>query len=190
MRHSRSSPRRPRRCARWPATPRSTPPPRDAAALARQIERVLEDEATRERLAAAGPRARPRSSLGGRRGATAAALAEAAGGAGAERPRRAIGIDARKLKDFGIGSYIRNLLEAIAQASRVARATASASTRAAPTADALPDLPAHFEVVEEDSPGYSVAELTRFAWRLLRDRLDLFHATHYVLPPLRKPAPS
>jgi glycosyltransferase involved in cell wall biosynthesis len=26
--------------------------------------------------------------------------------------------------------------------------------------------------------------MTRFAWRLWRDRLDLFHATHYVLPPL------
>ena len=29
--------------------------------------------------------------------------------------RPAIGIDARKLKDFGIGSYIRNLLEAVAK---------------------------------------------------------------------------
>ena len=43
-----------------------------------------------------------------------------------------------------------------------------------------------FEIVTEDSPGYSLSELTRFAWRLWRDRLDLFHATHYVLPPLWK----
>ncbi|HEY4229389.1 MAG TPA: glycosyltransferase family 1 protein, partial [Thermoanaerobaculia bacterium] len=41
-----------------------------------------------------------------------------------------------------------------------------------------------FEIVAEDSPGYSLSELTRFAWRLMRDRLDLFHATHYVVPPL------
>jgi glycosyltransferase involved in cell wall biosynthesis len=51
---------------------------------------------------------------------------------------------------------------------------------------AVPELPAHFEVVAEDSPGYSIAELTRFAWRLMRDRLDLFHATHYVIPPLAR----
>jgi alpha-1,3-rhamnosyl/mannosyltransferase len=31
-----------------------------------------------------------------------------------------------------------------------------------------------------------VRELTGFAWRLWRDRLDLFHATHYVLPPLAR----
>ena len=47
-----------------------------------------------------------------------------------------------------------------------------------------PPLPANFEIVEEDSAGYSLSELTRFSWRLLRDRLDLFHATHYVIPPL------
>ena len=52
--------------------------------------------------------------------------------------------------------------------------------------DALPALPAHFEVAAEEAPGYSIAELTGFAWRIFRDRLDLFHATHYVLPPLPK----
>ncbi len=52
--------------------------------------------------------------------------------------------------------------------------------------DSLSPLPPHFEIVEENSPGYSVSELTRFAWRLFRDRLDLFHATHYVLPPLMR----
>jgi glycosyltransferase involved in cell wall biosynthesis len=52
----------------------------------------------------------------------------------------------------------------------------------------MPPLPGNFEVVEEDSPGYSLGELTRFAFRLYRDRLDLFHATHYVLPPLRSHA--
>src|SRR5262249_19925369 len=50
--------------------------------------------------------------------------------------------------------------------------------------EAAPALPEHFELVSENSPGYSFSELTRFAWRLTRDRLDLFHATHYVIPPL------
>lgn len=96
-----------------------------------------------------------------------------------------IGIDARKLKDYGIGSYIRNLLEAIGRLpeSRAYRFRVYAHRS---DVDALPELPGHFEVVHDDSPGYSVAELTRLPWRLLRDRLDLFHATHYVLPPLWK----
>ncbi|MEP6470606.1 MAG: glycosyltransferase family 1 protein [Acidobacteriota bacterium] len=95
-----------------------------------------------------------------------------------------IGIDARKLKDFGIGSYIRNLLEAISREPESERYRFRVYTRRSDR-EAMPDLPGNFEIVEEESPGYSLAELTRFAFRLYRDRLDLFHATHYVLPPLR-----
>ncbi|HEY6066472.1 MAG TPA: glycosyltransferase family 1 protein [Thermoanaerobaculia bacterium] len=98
-----------------------------------------------------------------------------------------IGIDARKLKDFGIGSYIRNLLEAMSRRPEAERFRFRVYARRSDR-DVMPELPANFEVVEEDSPGYSVAELTRFAFRLFRDRLDLFHATHYVLPPLRSRA--
>ncbi len=101
----------------------------------------------------------------------------------ADSPR--IGIDARKLKDYGIGSYIRNLLEAIGRLPGSAAYRFRVYTRRADE-EALPELPGHFEVVHDESPGYSVAELTRLPWKLLRDRLDLFHATHYVLPPLWK----
>jgi glycosyltransferase involved in cell wall biosynthesis len=99
----------------------------------------------------------------------------------ARTPR--IGIDARKLADFGIGSYIRNLIEAIARRPESQRYRFRVYAPAAESA-ALSPLPEQFEVVAEESPGYSVAELTGFAWRLWRDRLDLFHATHYVIPPL------
>ncbi|HKD19715.1 MAG TPA: glycosyltransferase family 1 protein [Thermoanaerobaculia bacterium] len=100
------------------------------------------------------------------------------------RPPR-IGIDARKLADFGIGSYIRNLIPAIARRPESERYRFRVY---APGAEStvLAQLPEHFEVVTEDSPGYSVSELTGFAWRLWRDRLDLFHATHYVIPPLAR----
>jgi len=98
------------------------------------------------------------------------------------RPPR-IGFDARKLTHFGIGSYVRNLLEAIGRSPESAayrfRVYVPSGDR-----DAVPPLPEHFEIVAEESPGYSLSELTRFAWRLMRDRLDLFHATHYVVPPL------
>lgn len=99
-------------------------------------------------------------------------------------PAPIIGVDARKLVDFGIGSYIRNLLEAVSLRPEAERYRFRVYARKADR-EAMPPLPANFEVVEEDSPGYSLAELTRFAFRLFRDRLDLFHATHYVLPPLR-----
>ena len=96
-----------------------------------------------------------------------------------------IGIDARKLKDYGIGSYVRNLLEAIGRHPDSEAYRFRIYSRASDGAD-LPDLPPRFEIVHDDSPGYSVAELTSLPWRLRRDRLDLFHATHYVLPPLWK----
>jgi glycosyltransferase involved in cell wall biosynthesis len=89
-----------------------------------------------------------------------------------------IGIDARKLRDFGIGTYVRNLVEALGRIDHeneyvlfVGRAT--------------PDrLPANFRLVVERSPLYSLRELMALSWRLLRMRLDLYHATHYVLPSL------
>jgi len=94
-----------------------------------------------------------------------------------------IGIDARKIRDFGIGTYIRQLLEAMARRPESADYRFRVYLRQGDR-ELLSGLPERFETVSEDSPGYSVAELTRFAWRLWRDRLDLFHATHYVLPPL------
>jgi alpha-1,3-rhamnosyl/mannosyltransferase len=100
------------------------------------------------------------------------------------RPPR-VGIDARKLTDFGIGSYVRNLVESIARRPE-ARAYEFRVYVRGEDRDVLPALPENFTLVEEDSPGYSISELTRFAWRLLRDRLDLFHATHYVIPPLAR----
>jgi glycosyltransferase involved in cell wall biosynthesis len=96
-----------------------------------------------------------------------------------------IGIDARKLKDYGIGSYIRELLDAIGRRPESERYRFLVYVGAADR-EALAPLPAHFAIVDEDAPGYSIAELTGFAWRIFRDRLDLFHATHYVLPPLPK----
>jgi glycosyltransferase involved in cell wall biosynthesis len=102
-----------------------------------------------------------------------------------KRARPRIGIDARKLTDYGIGSYVRNLVEAMARRPEAAAYDFRLYVRAADFG-AVPALPDNFSVVQEDSPGYSIAELTAFAWRLMRQRLDLFHATHYVIPPLAR----
>jgi alpha-1,3-rhamnosyl/mannosyltransferase len=102
------------------------------------------------------------------------------------RGRKArIGIDARKLTDFGIGSYVKNLVEAISRRPEASDYEFRLYVRSDDLA-ALPPLTHNFAVVPEEAPGYSVAELTSFSWRLLRERLDLFHATHYVIPPLAR----
>ena len=87
-----------------------------------------------------------------------------------------IGIDARKLGDFGIGTYVRNLIAGLAEIDQENRYVLFVG-REAP--EGLPD---NFRVVAERSPVYSVRELVALSWRLHRMKLDLYHATHYVLP--------
>ncbi len=87
-----------------------------------------------------------------------------------------IGIDARKLGDFGIGTYIRNLIAGLAEIDRENRYVVFVG-REAPL-----DLPENFRTVVERSPVYSIRELVALSWRLHRLDLDLYHATHYVLP--------
>jgi glycosyltransferase involved in cell wall biosynthesis len=90
-----------------------------------------------------------------------------------------IGIDARKIQDFGIGTYVRNLvrsLAAIDTENHYVLLTKPADK------DSLRDLPANFQVATETSPVYSVRELVSLSWQLYRRKLDLYHSTHYVLP--------
>ncbi len=90
-----------------------------------------------------------------------------------------IGIDARKLTDFGIGTYIQNLLPALARIDSTNRYLIFARPE---HAERIAELPDNFRFVSEKAPGYSVRELVALPWQILRHRLDLFHATHYVLP--------
>ncbi len=90
-----------------------------------------------------------------------------------------IGIDARKLNDFGIGTYIRHLIESLARLDGDDRYVLLLQPQ-----DHLqfPDLPDNFHLVTERARPYSVRELVDLSWRLFRLKLDLYHATHYVLP--------
>lgn len=90
-----------------------------------------------------------------------------------------IGIDARKIRDFGIGSYIRNLLDGLAGIDQENRYLLLVQPD---SGDRLKYLPPNFETVVERSPLYSFREFTALSWRLFRLKLDLYHATHYVLP--------
>lgn len=90
-----------------------------------------------------------------------------------------IGIDARKLGDFGIGTYIRNLVHGLGQIDPENRYVLFVGTS---SRDLTVDLPENFNLVFESAPVYSVRELLALSWKLFRLRLDLYHATHYVLP--------
>ncbi len=90
-----------------------------------------------------------------------------------------IGIDARKAEDFGIGTYIRNLVGALAERDHENRYLLFVGARGGKV---FADLPENFRRIVERAPVYSIRELAALSWRLLRLRLDLYHATHYVLP--------
>jgi glycosyltransferase involved in cell wall biosynthesis len=104
-----------------------------------------------------------------------------------------IGIDARKLQDFGIGTYIRNLVRALGVLSTLKEAAADDFQARyvllvrADDREQLADLPGNFELAVESAPVYSARELVTLSWQLWRQRLDLYHATHYVLPAATPP---
>lgn len=90
-----------------------------------------------------------------------------------------IAIDARKVQDFGIGTYIRHLIHwlgEIDQENRYLLLTRSIGR------DLLSELPENFHPITERSKVYSIRELVALSWKLFRLDLDLYHATHYVLP--------
>jgi glycosyltransferase involved in cell wall biosynthesis len=92
-----------------------------------------------------------------------------------------IGIDARKLHDFGIGTYIRNLLRQLAQLDH---ATEFVLLCRGEDVAALRALGPNFRPVAEGAGNYSVGEQLRIPLALKRHGVSLFHAPHYVLPPL------
>ena len=92
-----------------------------------------------------------------------------------------IGIDARKLHDFGIGTYIRNLLHELAKIDRNTEYVLL--TRPADMAVAA-SLGENFRAVADRSGHYSLGEQISIPLAARRERLDLLHAPHYVLPVL------
>jgi glycosyltransferase involved in cell wall biosynthesis len=92
-----------------------------------------------------------------------------------------IGIDARKLHDFGIGTFIRNLLR---QLARLDSQTEFVILCRPEDRDALAVIGENFRPVAETSGNYSISEQLKIPWALKREGVTLFHAPHYVLPPL------
>ncbi|GMU65156.1 MAG: glycosyl transferase [Acidobacteriota bacterium] len=99
---------------------------------------------------------------------------------------KTIAIDARKIGDFGIGTYVRGLIGALARLDAAHRYLLLAGPEGPET---LRNLPGNFRWVDERSPGYSLRELVTLPRALRRAGADLFHAPHYVLP-LGLPCPA
>ena len=96
-----------------------------------------------------------------------------------------VGIDARKIADFGIGTYIRGLLRGLAELEAGDELeTGDQYVAFAPAGTVLPPGVEHVAV---DAPHYSVRELFAVGRAADRARLDVFHAPHYVVPFTRVP---
>ena len=88
-----------------------------------------------------------------------------------------IGIDCRKIADFGIGTYIRGLLHGLVEIG-------GDEYVAFGPRDIASMLPAGVELAVIDAPKYSVRELFTVGRNA---RIDLFHAPHYVVPFVKVP---
>ena len=94
-----------------------------------------------------------------------------------------IAIDARKFRDFGIGTYIRQ----IALQLHASPGDLDYVLLCRPAdADELAALLPRFDRVTTAALPYSIGEQFRIPWRLLRTGADLLHEPHYVLPPLTR----
>jgi glycosyltransferase involved in cell wall biosynthesis len=91
-----------------------------------------------------------------------------------------IAIDARKLHDFGIGTYIRNVLRGLARLDQQTEYIVLCRPEDVEVAN---ELGPNFRAVAESARPYSIGEQFRIPLSLVRERAHLLHEPHYVLPP-------
>jgi glycosyltransferase involved in cell wall biosynthesis len=92
-----------------------------------------------------------------------------------------IAIDVRKLHDFGIGTYIRNLLQGLAKIDQHTDYVLLCARRDTSFAATLGE---NFRSEVQEAGHYSVREQITVPIAVKRAHVDLFHAPHYVLPAL------
>ena len=90
-----------------------------------------------------------------------------------------IAIDVRKLHDFGIGTYVRNLVRWLARLDQESEYVLICRPE---DCEHVEQLGPNFRPLPDRSPNYSVFEQLTVPVDLVRARADLFHAPHYVLP--------
>jgi glycosyltransferase involved in cell wall biosynthesis len=90
-----------------------------------------------------------------------------------------IGIDARKLSDYGIGTHISNLLINLSKLDKEREYFIFCNQE---DAHLVNDLAENFHVTIDNSTKYSLQEHISLSWKIKKLKLNLFHEPHYVLP--------
>jgi glycosyltransferase involved in cell wall biosynthesis len=90
-----------------------------------------------------------------------------------------IAIDARKWRDYGIGTYVRNVVRHLAQLDRETTYLLFCNPADEST---LRDLAENFVPVVDSSAGYSLREHVSLPLKLRRLGAELLHSPHYVRP--------
>ena len=90
-----------------------------------------------------------------------------------------IAIDVRKWRDYGIGTYVRNLVRHLA---RLDHDTTYFLFCEAGDEATLRDLAQNFVPIVDDSSGYGFSEHVTIPLKLKRYGIDLLHSPHYVRP--------
>jgi alpha-1,3-rhamnosyl/mannosyltransferase len=94
-----------------------------------------------------------------------------------------LALDARKIDDFGIGTYIQGLLGAFPAGGRPEALVAYLPPGRRPPVSTAAAWGRRAQWEPVTARPYSVRELWQLARTARRDRADLFHAPHYVCPP-------
>ena len=90
-----------------------------------------------------------------------------------------IAIDARKWRDYGIGTYVRNVVRHLARLDHETTYFLFCRTEDEAT---LRDLAENFVPVPDGAPGYGFREHVTLPLKLRRLGADLLHSPHYVRP--------
>jgi len=98
--------------------------------------------------------------------------------------RLAVGLDARKLTDYGIGTYVGSLLRGFAARSDVSLTVLAKAGHEDRVAGLAPEA----KVIPVSAREYSIAEHYRVPGVLWREKIDVLHVPHYVVPfAIRRP---
>lgn len=87
-----------------------------------------------------------------------------------------IGVDARKLRDYGIGTHIRNVVLHAARSDAANRYFLFCEPGGRDAVDGP------FTWIEESSPKYSLREHVSLSRKASENEIALFHSPHYTLP--------
>jgi glycosyltransferase involved in cell wall biosynthesis len=88
-----------------------------------------------------------------------------------------VGFDARWYNDSGVGTYVAELLRAMASQQEEIQLVVYEDPR-----NPVPSLPSHVEKIPVRASKYSLSEQLELPRRCREDGLDLFHSPFYVMP--------